>query len=157
MCQKSVKEVYKNPIKPWVIWTWQNDHHPLPCFKTNQMKGNRAYLKPKTKLQQTNKSPKESHTHTAHYPNVHYKLSNSLQQFLYSNALQILRHFEITLLHHSDHTIYFTKPQVHWKLVLNERLSWCIFSSFFFPKTNTHFLWSNWFSNLHLGRRKEWE
>lgn len=58
----------------------------------------------------------------------------SLPDNPYNNALQIPRHFEVALLHHSDHTIYITKPRVHWKLVLNETLSWCIFSSFFFLK-----------------------
>lgn len=76
-------------------------------------KGEQNILKKKQPYKQTNKSPKESHTHTAHYPKVHYKCSNILQQFLYSNALQIPRHSEVTLLHHSDHTIYLTKSQAH--------------------------------------------
>lgn len=103
------------------MWTGQNDHYPLPHLKTNQRKGNRVYFKKNTL--QTNKLPKESHVHTAHYPKVRYKFNNILQQFLYNNALQIPRYFEVTLLHHSDYIIYLTKPQIHWKVVLNETLS----------------------------------
>lgn len=84
-------------------------------------------------LKNTLQTNKQTKPQTAHYPEVHYKLNNILQQFLY-NALQIPRHFEATLLHHSDHTIYFMKPQVHWKLVPNETLSWCMLSSIFFLK-----------------------
>lgn len=103
-----------------------------PFFATPQnlpKEGKQSVLKKNTL--QTKKLPKESHPHTAHYPKVHYKFNNILQQFLYNNALQIPRYFEVTLLHHSDHIIYLTKPQVHWKVVLNETLMH-LFQHFFF-------------------------
>lgn len=93
-----------------------------PTSKLNKGRETECTLK-KIPYKQTNKLPKESHVHTAHYPKVRYKFNNILQQFLYNNALQIPRYFEVTLLHHSDYIIYLTKPQIHWKAVLNETLS----------------------------------
>lgn len=113
------------------------------------------------KKKKNNTNPKEPPTHTACQPKVHYKIYKILQQLLYTNVLQIPWHFEVRLQHHSDHTIYLTKSQLHWKLVVSVTLSWCIFSSICSIWCNcqnqTRLLWSNWFSNLQLGRRKEWE
>lgn len=73
-------------------------------------KGNKAYLK-KQPYKQTN--PQKNPTHTLHIilkctTNVITFCSNSCTAMSYKS-----RDSEVTLLHHSDHTIYLTKSQAH--------------------------------------------
>jgi len=78
------------------------------CCATKLTKGREPDCTSKNKT-----NPKESLPHTAHHPEVHYKINNNLQQLLYTNALQIPGRFEVTLQRHSAHTICLMKSQLH--------------------------------------------